>query len=121
MSASNQINLGYGAPFGAIQGQVSFGSGVVYHRTPISGSQQYTGKATDYILGCLFSTGVSGQIILPNDLINTLIIKDESGTAGVANITISGVPNIEGSSSYILDTSGAAITVYPTPNGWRIL
>jgi hypothetical protein len=121
MSASNQINLGYGQIFGQFNGQITFGSGIIYHRTSVSGTQPYTGKATDYILGCNFASGVSGVIVLERDLLNTMVIKDESGTAGQFNITVSGRPNIEGAPSYVLSASGASIMVYPTPYGWRIL
>jgi hypothetical protein len=102
-----------------ISSNISFASGVTLNRTQVS-TTPYTGKSTDYLIGCLFSSGTSGVIVLPSNLTNTLIIKDESGTAHISNIIISGLPNIERASSYLLGGSGAAITVYPTPNGWRI-
>ncbi len=102
---------------------ITFSSGITYHRTQVlftSGAALYTGKATDYIIGCLFHTGTSGVIVLPSSLTNSFIIKDESGTAGISNIIVSGQPNIEGNPHFLLNGSGGAINVYNTPNGWRI-
>lgn len=95
-------------------------SGISFHRTLVN-STPYTGLSTDYILGCLFSTGTSGVIVLPSGFTNSFVIKDESGTAGIANIRVSGLPNIDGASSFTLNTNYQSITVYGSPNGWRII
>ena len=102
---------------------VALNSGVSFHRTQVlvtSGQALYTGLATDFLIGCLFHTGTSGVIVLPSTLTNTIIVKDESGTAGISNITISGLPNIEGQASFIINGSGGSIFAYPTPFGWRV-
>ncbi len=120
MSNINQINLSTLSFVGSFRNNMSFASGIIFPRTEVSGVSSYTVKGTDFLLGCSFPTGTSGVIILPNDIINTVIIKDESGTAGISNIRISGFPNIEGNASILLNGSGAAITAYPTQYGWRI-
>lgn len=105
----------------SLVGNQTLPSGVTFNRTFVN-TTPYTGKSTDYVIGCMFSTGTSGVIVLPSGLTNTIVVKDESGTAHIGNIIISGLPNIERASSYLLAGSGAAVTLYfsSQANGWRI-
>ncbi len=118
MGASNQLILSTVAAYGSFKGSVFLESGVEYGRTEVSGVQ-YTGKASDFIIGCMFPG--AGLIVLPPHLTNTFIIKDESGIAGTSNIWISGGPNIDGVSGIAISGNYGSVTVYRSPHGWRTI
>lgn len=116
MSASNSFILSTIAPYGSFKTNVLFESGVEYGRIEVSGVR-YTGKATDFVIGCMF-TGNS-LVVLPPHLTNTIIIKDESGNAGSFNIWISGGPNIDGVTGVAISGNYGSVTCYRSPYGWR--
>lgn len=80
-----------------------------YHQTAVS----YQVLNTDAIIGC--SAG-SITITMPSSSLVTgqrWTVKDESGTAAVSNITISGNgKNIDGAASYVINTNYGAVDLY---------
>jgi hypothetical protein len=75
-----------------------------------------TASATDYFLGVSASAPITIQMPGADTLSSgqNFVIKDESGNAGIHNITIksSGSQTIDGETTIILESSFASINIY---------
>ena len=94
----------------------SFMSGAVIHKRKFTNSD-YTATTTDYYVG-VDSSGATVKITLPTatNMLDgqTLIIKDEGGSADTNNITISGSASdtIDGQNQVVLESPFASIQLY---------
>ena len=84
----------------------------------------YDALSTDYYLACQTSTGVI-TIRLPNAPTTgkTYIIKDSNGAAAASNITVTtpgGVVNIDGATSFVMNTAYESINVIFTGSAYEI-
>lgn len=99
-----------------------FNRGIQMTRT--GAGANYTVLATDHTIG-VSSTAAPRTITLPaagRVQGQRYEIKDESGGAGTNNITVSGNgANIDGASTYVINTNYGSVTVYWTGSAWAIL
>jgi hypothetical protein len=88
--------------------------GLVFKRQQVTSTM--TASATDYFLGVSASAPITIQMPGADTLSSgqNFVIKDESGNAGIHNITIksSGSQTIDGETTIILESSFASINIY---------
>ncbi len=116
---------GYTASCINAQGQFAWVPPTVLNILPtrVVSSGITTPLTSDYVVEFQIPSGGSGQVSLPSAYANgtTFILKDGTGMATAFPIVVSGLPNIDNSSSFNLDQNWQSITVQKTAGGWRIL
>lgn len=114
---------GHTGPASIVTGPTGYtgATGTVLNGRTVVISSSYTASVTDGYIGVNYSGSVA--ISLPAGTTNQyLIIKDESGAAGVNNITITanGSETIDGSSSAIINSNYGIKTIWFNSN-WHVL
>jgi hypothetical protein len=123
-SGSGTIALGSGYIFRA-QCPTVFSAAIQAGHTSVNhASSPYSpSSTTDYTLGC-DSSGGTIVINLPalGWIGQTLIVKDETGSAGTNSITINapGGHTIDGASSVVIGTNYGVVTLYSNGLNWTV-
>ncbi len=102
-------------------GTQTFTTGVAYAYRQTAVSTNVTGA--DGIVGCT-AGGITATLPLLTAVPRgfRVTVKDESGTAGSSNITVSGNgSNIDGSSTKVINTNYGSYDLYAGASAWGII
>jgi hypothetical protein len=85
----------------------------------------YTATSSNYLIGFTsLSTGRTVTLPAASTMTNkTIIIKDESGSAGIYNITVAGAGSetIDGVSAKMINTNFGSISIYSNGSNWFVI
>jgi hypothetical protein len=85
----------------------------------------YTATSSNYLIGfTAISTGRTVTLPAASTMTNkTIIIKDESGSAGTYNITVDGdgSETIDGAATKVINVNFGSITIYSNGSNWFVL
>ena len=89
--------------------------------TEIPSAYTYNALPSDYIILCSNSSHAIEINLITSDT-NVFIIKDSLGNAAIHNITVNGNgSDIDGESTYVINTNYGSITVVGNGDGWSII
>jgi hypothetical protein len=105
----------------AVRKVVQTGISNLLNRVTVSDAN-YTATSADYLIAYVsLTTGRTVNLPAANTMTNrTLIIKDESGSAGTNNITIDGLGSetIDGSLTKVINSNFGSVTFYSNGSVW---
>jgi hypothetical protein len=85
----------------------------------------YTATSSNYLIGFTsLSTGRTVTLPAASTMTNkTIIIKDESGSAGTYNISVEGAGSetIDGTETKVINTNFGSITIYSNGSNWFVI
>lgn len=105
-----------------LAGTTTIGAGQIIGTRVVIAAGVVTVTAADYMVIVNKTSGAATTLNLPAGVLNTVfIIKDGKGDAGANNITVTpAAGNIDGASTYVMNTNYAAIGLVYNGTQWNI-